>query len=259
MPRSASLAPADALRYYTQALDLASQSSDTDPVLELDLLIGLGTAERQTGDPAFRETLLQACRRAADLGDTERLVAAALANDRGTFSTVEYHRRTEGPHPRDGARPALRGPRRPGPGAGRPVFGAHHREPTGAPPVPGGRGHGHRRAVGDDAVVVRVLNHVLLPLAVPHLIELSLARSAEALTRAERLGDPVLLCSGGQRPPIRGRLLPGTSRRWTAVLRSSDRWWSELDQPFLNWVDTLQRDHPGVDRRRLRHGRAVGQ
>ena len=53
----------------------------------LDLAIGLGTAQRQTGDPAFRDTLLDASRRAADLDDTERLVAAALANDRGLVSS----------------------------------------------------------------------------------------------------------------------------------------------------------------------------
>ena len=33
---------------------------DPDPVLALDLVIGLGTAQRQTGDPAFRDTLLEA-------------------------------------------------------------------------------------------------------------------------------------------------------------------------------------------------------
>ena len=63
------------------------RSADPDPVLGIDLAIGLGTAQRQTGDPAFRDTLLDAARRAADLGDTERLVAAALANNRGFFST----------------------------------------------------------------------------------------------------------------------------------------------------------------------------
>ena len=82
------LAPADALRYYAQALDLYPQATDPDPVLGLDLTIGLGTAQRQTGDPAFRGTLLGAARRAADLGDTERLVAAALANDRGWISAI---------------------------------------------------------------------------------------------------------------------------------------------------------------------------
>ena len=50
------------------------------------MAVGLGTAQRQTGDPAFRDTLLDAARRAAELGDTERLVAAALANNRGMFS-----------------------------------------------------------------------------------------------------------------------------------------------------------------------------
>ena len=82
-PRSARSLPADALRYYAQALDLYAQADDPDPILGLDLAIGLGTAQRQTGDPAFRDTLLDAARRAADLGDTDRLVAAALANDRG--------------------------------------------------------------------------------------------------------------------------------------------------------------------------------
>ncbi len=64
------------------------EADDPDPVLELDLAIGLGTAQRQTGDPAFRDTLLDAARQAAELGDTERLVAAALANDRGFYSAV---------------------------------------------------------------------------------------------------------------------------------------------------------------------------
>ena len=80
------LAPGDALRYYAQALDLFRQVADPDPVLEIDLAIGLGTAQRQTGDPTSRETLLGAARQAIELGDTKRLVAAALANDRGYTS-----------------------------------------------------------------------------------------------------------------------------------------------------------------------------
>ena len=64
------------------------ESDEPDPILGIDLAIGLGTAQRQTGDPAFRDTLLDAARRAADLDDTERLVAAALANNRGIFSAV---------------------------------------------------------------------------------------------------------------------------------------------------------------------------
>ena len=65
-----------------------TRPTDPDPVLGLDLAIGLGTAQRQTGDPTSRETLLDAARRAAALGDTDRLVAAALANNRGWFSAA---------------------------------------------------------------------------------------------------------------------------------------------------------------------------
>ena len=40
---------------------------------------------------------------------------------------------------------------------------------------------------------MRVLNNVSIPLYVPPLLDQSLARTADALARAERLGDPVLL------------------------------------------------------------------
>jgi hypothetical protein len=49
------------------------------------------------------------------------------------------------------------------------------------------------RAIGDDATIVRVLNKVVWPLAMPHLLAQSLEWTAEAVQRAERLGDPVLL------------------------------------------------------------------
>jgi tetratricopeptide (TPR) repeat protein len=49
-------------------------------------LIGIGTAQHQTGDPLFRETLLTASRLADELQSTQLLVAAALANSRGYFS-----------------------------------------------------------------------------------------------------------------------------------------------------------------------------
>jgi len=66
----AALAPADALRYYAQAIDLTLVTVDPDPVLALDLAIGLGTAQRQTGEPRFRETLLDAALRAAAMRHT---------------------------------------------------------------------------------------------------------------------------------------------------------------------------------------------
>lgn len=187
------LAPADALQYYAQALDLYSQLSDPDPAIGIDLTIGLGTAQRQTGDAAYRDTLVDAARWAIDLGETDRLVGAALANNRGWFSDagavdadkVDILELALDRLPADHPRRAL-------------VLATLCSELT----------HGsaleRRRALadeavaiagssGDDAEIVRVLNTVFLSLALPSLLDQSLARTADALARAERVGDPVLL------------------------------------------------------------------
>lgn len=52
-----------------------------------DLVIAQGEAERQAGDPAYRQTLLTGARLAQELHDPERLARAALANSRGIFSS----------------------------------------------------------------------------------------------------------------------------------------------------------------------------
>ena len=82
------LAPDDAVRYFTQALDLLGQGDGAEPEVKIDVLIGLGNAQRQAGIASFRETLLDAARSAQGLGDTDRLVTAALANSRGWFSAL---------------------------------------------------------------------------------------------------------------------------------------------------------------------------
>ena len=56
----AALAPDEAVRYFSQALELASHVATVDPTVRIDLLIDLGTAQRQSGIPAFRENLLEA-------------------------------------------------------------------------------------------------------------------------------------------------------------------------------------------------------
>jgi len=82
------LAPDDAVRYFGQALGLSGQGDGVDAAGRIDLLLGLGTAQRQAGIASFRENLLEAARAARELGDTERLVAAALANNRGFVSSI---------------------------------------------------------------------------------------------------------------------------------------------------------------------------
>jgi tetratricopeptide (TPR) repeat protein len=82
------LAPDDAVHYFSQALGLSQQRTAVDPILRIDLLTRLGTAERQAGMMESRDHLLDAARDARQIGDTERLVAAVLANNRGWFSSL---------------------------------------------------------------------------------------------------------------------------------------------------------------------------
>jgi tetratricopeptide (TPR) repeat protein len=230
------LAPADALRYYAQALDLYSQGPETDLVLGLDLTIGLGTAQRQAGDPAFRETLLSTARRAADLGDTERLVAAALANYRGWVSAVgtvdtdkvEILELALNRLPADGPDRALVLATL----SSELVFGpASERRPALA-----------REAValardyGDDAIIVRVLNLAFNPIEVFE----ALVWSEDALIQAQRLGDPVqLFLAADRRSVAAGRA--GDIDEVDRCLEIMGSTVERLGQPTMNWVLTFDR------------------
>ena len=81
------LAPDEAVRWFSQALELVDQVESSD-VARCDTLIRLGVAQRLAAVPAFRETLLEAARLAGRLRDTGRLVASALANSRGFQSSA---------------------------------------------------------------------------------------------------------------------------------------------------------------------------
>ena len=84
----AQLAPDEAVRLYGQALELYDQAPLRDRSLRCELLIGLGEAQRQTGRPEHRQTLLDASVLARELGDTDRLARAVLANTRGYYSLL---------------------------------------------------------------------------------------------------------------------------------------------------------------------------
>jgi tetratricopeptide (TPR) repeat protein len=73
------LASVDAVNWYSQALALHLARPNFDEGLRCDLLTKLGTAQRDSGDPAFRETLLDAAARADRLDDHDRYIAIALA------------------------------------------------------------------------------------------------------------------------------------------------------------------------------------
>jgi class 3 adenylate cyclase/tetratricopeptide (TPR) repeat protein len=75
-----SLAPAEAVKLFTDAVELIG---DVDSAERCEALIGLGEAQLQTGDAAYRETLLDAARIASTMADAELAARAALSNNRG--------------------------------------------------------------------------------------------------------------------------------------------------------------------------------
>ena len=132
----AALAPADALRYYAQALDLYPQATDPDPVLGIDLAIGLGTAQRQTGDPASATRSSTRLAEPPTSVTPTASVAAALANDRGLLQRGRRHRRRQGRDPGAGASTGSPRTRPSGARARHAVLGTHLRKPPRAPPGP---------------------------------------------------------------------------------------------------------------------------
>jgi len=185
------LAPEDAVRYFSHALQLCSQLRDPDALLHTDLLLGLGIAQRQAGIPSFRETLLDASRRAQSLGATEQLVAAALANNRGfgalglvdTDRVAVLEAALAAMSDADSAQRAL-------------LLATLCNELTYGPlerrQALAEEATAMARRLGDRATLVQVLYTVhLTALNVPSLHEQHLRASREALELAESLGDPV--------------------------------------------------------------------
>ena len=85
----AQLAHDEAVQYYASGLELldAGEAAADDP-RRLELLIGRGVAQRRSGDPSYRDTLLGAARLAEQLGDSSALARAVLANSLGYMWTA---------------------------------------------------------------------------------------------------------------------------------------------------------------------------
>ena len=80
-----SLAPAEAVRLFGDAVELLGPG---DTVERCQALIGLGEAQRLTGDAGYRETLLEASRIASTVNDAELAAKAALANSSGLVTVI---------------------------------------------------------------------------------------------------------------------------------------------------------------------------
>jgi class 3 adenylate cyclase/tetratricopeptide (TPR) repeat protein len=87
-----SLAPDEAAKLFTDALELTGDVKSAD---RCEVMISLGEAQRQSGNPTYRETLLAAAAVAEELGDTDGLCRAVLAMSRGFWArlgAVDYER-----------------------------------------------------------------------------------------------------------------------------------------------------------------------
>jgi hypothetical protein len=220
---------------FERAIDLQDRMDRIDEGLGIDLAIGLGISQRQSGDPRYRDTLLSASWRAAETDDTARLTKAALANHRGWYSaagaidadkvnvleTALERLETNSPHRslvlatlcselsigsdltlrKELAYEALR----------------------------------LTEGIADDATVVRVLNSMHYSLQVPSLLEESLARTAEALERAERVGDPFLsFLSFHSRHLV--AYIAGEIDEMDRCIARMDSLAETLTQPMLRWT-----------------------
>lgn len=81
------LAPHDALQWYARALDF-TDAGNLDARQRVEILIGLGAAQRLAGHAEHRQTLLDAARDADRIGATDLYIRAVIASSRGWLSNT---------------------------------------------------------------------------------------------------------------------------------------------------------------------------
>ena len=231
----AQLAPAEAARWYRQALELHDQAAGDDRTERCDLLIGLGEAQRQTGDPEFRQTLLDAAHLAQALEDADRLSRAVLANSRGWWSqagVVDSGR----VHALEAAAEALADddPRR----ARVLALLASELHFAGEPARRGalaGEAIAIARAAGDPATLAYTLNHASWAIWVPDTLRERQQMTDELVELAQHLDDPRLRSLAAQRQWNIGAEA-GDRGRVRAGLETMRAMLARVPDPALAWV-----------------------
>ena len=231
----ARLAPEQARTWFERGLAHLDRSRTDDPELRCALSVGLGDALQQLGDPAARDTLLDAAHRAGELGQVALLARAALATSRG-FSSVG------GADPRviEVLRLALERVSAEEHGTRALLLAVLSTEQLYDEPMAVRRraideAIAEARASGDDGVLVRVLNLVYPGMWCPSTIDERMALSAEAVALAVELGDEV------EEFWARLYLVSGTSERGTWLTDEADRYHdiaARIGQPMMRWVDS---------------------
>lgn len=251
-----SLGPDEAVRCYTRALDVLDEVSKVDERVRCQLKVSLGLAQRQAGDSAFRETLLDAGRHAAELGEGSLVVRAALAMNRGFYASS-----SDLDHDRiDLIETALCFVPPDVPERAQ-LLATLASELTFDPD------QARRKALATEAVAVArqsndaaaLIDAICLPRLAVHLpdtLDERLALTAEAVGLAEALGDPSARYRAyfTRRYPL---LMSGEIDEADHYLEECESLVTDLSQPALQWSLTLSRGvrtlHAGdaVDAERL--------
>jgi DNA-binding SARP family transcriptional activator len=233
------LAPDEAMAYYRQALELLDAAEPAE-AQRLRLLIALGEAQRQAGDPAFRETLLTATRLASEQGDADALARAALANTRGFVPSAVGEVDGDRVASLQAALDATGGddaPRR-----------ARLLAALGLELIYAGDQEGRVRLADEALAIARragddsTLAHVLLQnytnyftIWTPGTLEKRLAYSEELVPLAERVGDPVIV-AWASLVRFRALIESGNVEAADPHLDQAERLTGELGQPTLRFL-----------------------
>jgi class 3 adenylate cyclase/tetratricopeptide (TPR) repeat protein len=232
------LAPDEGARWYRQALDLHSQAPGAERAERCDLLMGLGEAQRQAGDPAYRRTLLEAAGLAQELGDGDRLCRAVLANSRGWTSQVGVvdSERVQALEVAAASLPE-RDPRR----AQVLALLASELLYSGDP------GRCRRlaaeaveigRSSGDPSALANTLHNACWGIWVPDMVDERKVLADELVELAQRLNDPVLSFSAAARNWEVGTETGDRSRAESAIVAMRTLA-DSIPQPSLGWACLL--------------------
>ena len=230
----ADLAPAEALRWYEHARAVLEGMASPDAADLCDVRIGLGEAKRQLGDPGFRDELLAASKLARDLGDSDRLAHAALANTRGQVSAIGHI----DPEKVEMFEAALELPPETNPACRARLLSELAME------LNFERDHRHRRALvdealalarasGDERALAHVLHHSILAIQRPATIAERRALAVELSALADSLGDPELRFWAAWLPTFGGE--DGNFEEADRSIAQARAIADEIGQPSLVW------------------------
>jgi class 3 adenylate cyclase len=245
----AQLAHDDAAGYYRQALDLldAPEPGTSPGARRVHLLISLGVAQRRAGDPAHRETLLDAGHLARDRGDAPALARAALANTRGFMMSLV----DDLDHQRIAALEAALDLLSSEDSELRARVLAH----LAVEQVYAGdwetrvalsdEGLAMARRLGDAGTLADVLLSRFYVILAPSTLEERRSNTAQLIALAEELGDDAMMCQASwqrMRTALEGGDFAGALR----CLEVQERLSAELGEPSLRLFAALSRTGPSL-------------